>query len=146
MPSHIKERMQADLADARRQRDRTRTVLLSTVLSELHNREIETGQPLDDGTAVQVVSRAIKQRREAARQMRDGGREELAEREEREAEMLVPYLPEQMGEDEVRALVRETIAEGVREMGPLMGRIMPKIRGRFDGREASRIVREELAE
>jgi len=144
VPTQLKERIQADLADARRQRDKTRTVLLSTLLSELHNREIETRSALDDGAAVQVVTRAIKQRREAARQMREGGREELAEREEREAELLTPYLPEPMGEDEVRALVREAIADGVHEMGPLMGRVMPKIRGRFDGKEANRIVREEL--
>ncbi|MDH5591078.1 MAG: GatB/YqeY domain-containing protein, partial [Gemmatimonadota bacterium] len=92
----------------------------------------------------QVVSRAIKQRRDAADQMRSGGREELAVNEEAQAEVLKTYLPEQLSEDEVRALVRDAIAGGADQMGPLMGVIMPKVRGRFDGKEVNRIVREEM--
>ena len=76
--------------------------------------------------------------------MRDANRPELAEQEEAQAEILETYLPQQLSEEEVRALVREAMAAGADQMGPLMGRIMPQIRGRFDGKEANRIVREEL--
>jgi uncharacterized protein YqeY len=65
--------------------------------------------------------------------------------EEAQAAVLQGYLPEGLSGDEVRAMVRAAIADGATEMGPLMGRIMPHIRGRFDGKEANRIVREELA-
>ena len=78
--------------------------------------------------------------------MRGAGRDELADREDAEADVLATYLPERMSEDEVRAIVREIIASGVDQMGPLMGRVMPKIRGRFDGKEANRVVREELGD
>lgn len=92
-----------------------------------------------------VLARGIKQRRDAAEQMRSGGREELARHEEEEAEVLSGFLPPGLSEEEVRAIVRTIVAEGPAEMGPVMGRLMPRIRGRFDGKEANRIVREELA-
>jgi uncharacterized protein len=140
----LKSRLQADLNAARKQRDRNRTLVLSTTLSELKNREIEQGRPLDEVELLQVVTRAIKQRGDAAEQMRAGGREELAVKEEGEARILSAYLPEGLGEEEVRSIVREEIEAGATELGPLMGRVMPRIRGRFDGKEANRIAREVL--
>ncbi len=144
MSTDLKSRLQLDLNAARKARDKRRTVVLSTLLAEIRNREIEQGGGLDDDGVMQVITRAIKQRREAAEQMRAGGREELAQEEEAQAEILSAYLPEPLTEEEVRAMVREAIAAGISEMGPLMGRIMPRIRGRFDGAQANRIVREEL--
>ena len=76
--------------------------------------------------------------------MRAAGRDELANGEEAQLTVLSEYLPEGMSEDEVRALVRAAIEDGVDQMGMLMGRVMPQIRGRYDGKEANRIVREEL--
>jgi uncharacterized protein YqeY len=142
--SALKGRIQADLNAARKARDKERTLVLSTLLSEVRNREIEVRGELDDRGVVDVLSRGLKQRREAAEQMRGGGREDLARHEEEQARVLGEYMPERMSEDEVRALVRKAIADGAKEMGPLMGRVMPEIRGRFDGKEANRIVREEL--
>lgn len=142
----LKARLQKDLNAARKARDKFRTRVLSTVLSDLRNREIETGEEADDDEVRSVLTRAVKQRREAAEQMRSGGRPELAEGEEAEVELLGEYLPEPLSEDQVRAMVQEAMEEGVTEMGPLMGRIMPRIRGRFEGKEANRIVREELGE
>jgi len=143
--SHLKSRIKSDLDAARKQRDKPRTLVLSTLLSDIRNREIELGSEIEDDGVVQVVGRGIKQRKDAAEQMHAAGREELAGQETAQAEVLAEYLPAGMSEEDVRALVREAIASGVREMGPLMGGLMPKIRGRFDGREANRIVREELA-
>ncbi|MGD2047063.1 MAG: GatB/YqeY domain-containing protein [Gemmatimonadota bacterium] len=145
MPSDLKLRIQADLNEARKQRDKERTLVLSTALSEIRNKEIDEGKEVDDDGVVQVLSKGIKQRKDAAEQMRDAGRGELADVEEAQVEVLSEYLPEGLSEDEVRAMVREAIASGADQMGPLMGRLMPQIRGRFDGKEANRIVREELA-
>lgn len=145
MASQLKSRLQADLNEARKQRDKERTLVLSTILADLRYKEIEDGREASDDVVTQVLTRAIKQRKDSAEQMRAGGREELAATEDAQARILSGYLPEEMSEDEVRALVREAIASGVKEMGPLMASLMPKIRGRFDGKEANRIVREELA-
>lgn len=144
MASQLKDKVQADLNDARKQRDKERTLVLSTLLSELKNEEIRTGAELDDGAAVQVVSKGIKQRRDAAEQMRAAGREELAALEDAQAAILRTYLPEGLSEDEVRSMVREIVAGGAGAMGAVMGQLMPRIRGRFDGTEANRIVKEEL--
>ncbi len=144
MAESLKERIRVDLNEARRAKDKLRTTVLTTVLSEIRNKEIEQGDDATDEDVIGVVTKAIKQRKEAAEQMRDAGREELAEKEEREAEILDAYTPESMSEDEVRTLVRELIASGADNMGAVMGRLMPQIKGRFDGGEANRIVREEL--
>ncbi len=140
----MKSRIQTDLNQARRDRDKAKTLVLSTLLAELKNREIDTGSPLDEPGALHVISRAIKQRKDAAGQMRDAGRPELAEVEEAQADILRAYLPEQLGEEEVRAMVREAVAGGATQLGAVMGHLMPRIRGRFDGKEANRIAREEL--
>ena len=144
MAEALKERIRADLNAARRERDRLRTLVLTTTLSDIRNREIELGHELSDAETVEVLSRAIKRRQEAAEQMRAGKRDELAEKEEKEAALLAAYLPPPLGEAEVRAMVREAIQAGATSIGDVMGRIMPQIKGRFDGKEANRIVREEL--
>ncbi|HUG41956.1 MAG TPA: GatB/YqeY domain-containing protein [Longimicrobiales bacterium] len=144
MAGTLKDRLRVDLNDARKARDRLRTGVLTMTLSEARNREIELGRELEDPDVVDVVAKAVKRRREAADQMRGAGRPELAEKEEREAEILGAYTPASMDEGEVRAIVRDAIAAGADNMGAVMGAIMPRIRGRFEGREANRIVREEL--
>jgi uncharacterized protein len=141
----LKARLQEELNRARRERDRLRTVVLSSTLSEVRNREIEVGKTVEAEEIQAVISRSIKQRRDAADQMRSGGRPELAEKEEREAEILTEFLPPQLDESEVRALVAEAIREGPAEIGPVMGKVMPRLRGVFDGKEANRIVREMLS-
>ena len=145
MEISLKKRLQEDLKEARKAREKLRTLVLSTTLSDLRNREIEIGGEADDQETVSVIAKAVKRRKEAAEQMRAGGREELAERETREAEILSRYMPEGLSEDEVREIVRSILSKGPRELGPVMGQLMPRIKGRFDGREANRIVREELA-
>ena len=142
--SDLKSRLQADVNTARKTRDKLRILVLSTLLSDIRNKEIEIQGDLDHETVIQVISRAIKQRKDASEQMRGAGRAELADKEDAQRAVLAEYLPEAMGEEDVRTVVREIIATGVSEMGPLMGQVMPRIRGRFDGKEASRIVREEL--
>ena len=146
MSSALKEQLQNDLKQARKGREKLRTLVLSTTLSDLRNREIELGEAAKDPEVLSVITKAVKQRKEAASQMRAGGRTDLAEKEEAEAEMLASYLPEGLSEAEVRQIVQDIVAGGLREMGPVMGRLMPRLKGRFDGREANRIVQEVLAE
>ena len=144
MSHELKNRLRSDLTSARKDRDKLRTLVLSTILADVHNREIELRAELSDDQTIQVLSRGIKQRKDAASQMRAAGRDELANGEEAQLTVLSEYLPEGMSEDEVRALVRAAIEDGVDQMGMLMGQVMPQIGGRYDGKEANRIVREEL--
>ncbi len=145
MSSSLRDQIQSDLNKARKGRDKLRTLVLSTLLAEIKNKEIETRVELDDESVVQVVSKGIKQRRDASEQMREAGRGELADQEDAQERVLADYLPEGLSEDEVRAIVREIIESGVDQLGPLMGRVIPVTRGRFEGKEANRIVREELS-
>lgn len=140
----LRDQLRDDLNAARRERDKPRTQLLTMTLSEMKNKEIELKHELTDPEVVDVVQKAIKRRREASEQMRSGGRAELADKEDTEAQMLGTYLPPQLGEAEVRALVREAVAAGATTMGAVMGKIAPTIKGVFDGKEANRIVKEEL--
>lgn len=142
--SGLTERMRADLNTARRERDKLRTLVLSTTLSEVKNRQIELGREPTEEDVMEVVSRAIKKRREAAEQIRAVGRTDLADREEQEAALLMPYMPAQLSEDAVRQIVKDAIAGGASNVGSVMGAIMPRLKGRFDGKETNRIVREEL--
>src|SRR5688500_7853388 len=140
----LSTKIRDDLNDARRQRDKLRTTVLTTMLSEIRNKEIEVQHELTDDEVVEVVNRQIKRRREAAEQMRAGAREELAQKEEQEAELLKQYLPQQLSEDDARAIVRDAIAGGAKDVGSAMKAVMPKLKGRFDGKETNRLVREEL--
>ena len=144
MPDTLKDTIREDLNAARRERDKLRTTVLTMLLSEIRNKEIDLGHDLADGEVHAVVTTAIKRRREAAEQMRAGAREELAAKEEQEAAMLQAYLPPQLTEDDVRAMVREAIAGGAADLGSAMKALTPKTKGKFDGRELNRIVREEI--
>jgi uncharacterized protein YqeY len=142
--SELTDRLRSDLNVSRRERDKLRTLVLTTTLSEIKNRQIELGREPTDDDVMEVVGRAIKKRREAAEQIRAVGRTDLADREEQEAALLLPYMPAQLSEAEVRHMVKDAIAGGANNVGAVMGAIMPKLKGRFDGRETNRIVREEL--
>ena len=140
----LKDTIRDELNAARKERDKLRTVLYTSTLSEIKYKEVELGREANDADVIDVINKALKRRREAAEQMRAGNRVDLAEKEEQEAVLLSKYLPAQLSEDEVRDYVREAIAAGADNMGAVMGRIMPKIKGAFDGKEANRIVKEEL--
>ena len=141
----LKERLRSDLNTARKERDKLRTTVLTTFLAEIRNREIELGREVGDEDIHALVNTAVKRRREAAEQMRAGGREELAQQEDKEAQMLQAYLPPQLSEEEVRQIVGEAVAGGASDLGSVMKAVMPRVKGRFEGRELNRIVREALA-
>ena len=131
--------------EARKQRDQARTLLLSTILSDIQNREIELKHPASDDEVAEVLRRGVKRRRESVEAYEKGKREDLAARERTEVKMLEEFLPAAVSPDEIRAAVRAAMAGGAQEMGPLMAKIMPQFKGRADGKLVNQIVREELA-
>jgi len=141
----LAEQLRAALNAARKERDQARTLLLSTILSDIRNREIELAKTLEDAETVEVLRRGIKRRKESVEAFTAGGRPELAEREGREVAVLEAYLPPGASDDEVRAAVREAIGAGARDVGALMGKVMPLFKGRADGKVVNRIAREEIA-
>lgn len=141
----LADRLRAAMTEARKQRDQARTLLLSTTISEVKNRELELNHPLSDDETVEVVRRGIKKRREAVEVYEKAGRTEAAATEAAEIKALEEFLPAAVPPDEIRAAVREAIASGAKDLGKVMGAVMPKFKGRADGKVINQIVREELA-
>jgi uncharacterized protein YqeY len=136
--------MQAALTAARKAQDKDRTRVLGTVLSSLKNREIELRQDLTDADAVDVLRKQIKLRRDAVEQFESAGRAELAAADAQQIRVIEEFLPPEVDPEEIRAAVRTAMADGARDIGKVMGRIMPVFKGRADGRVINQIVREEL--
>ncbi len=145
MNGSLVQEVRAALTAARKVRDQPRTLLFSTVLSDLKNRELELGHPLEDADAIEVLRRAIKHRGESVEAYKAGGRQDLADREAFEIVEIEKLLPPLVGEDVIRAAVREAMAGGAKDLGAVMGRVMPRFKGQADGKVVNRIVREELA-
>ncbi len=131
--------------EARKHRDQARTLLLSTILADLKNREFELQHLLSDDEAAEVLRRGIKRRREAAEQYAAAGRPDRAAAELAEVKMLEEFLPAAVDPEEIRRAVRDAIAGGARDLGKVMGQVMPQFKGRADGKVVNQIAREELA-
>lgn len=144
----LKERIAADLKEAMKARDQLRLDTLRSVLSGFTYKRTEAGVDLTEADEADVVRKQVKQRNDAAGEFEKAGRKELAEKELREREILMAYLPAQKSEDEVRTIVRAIIAElpqGTRNQGAVMKVAMPQLKGQADGSVVRRIVTEELA-
>jgi uncharacterized protein len=139
----VLEQVQSDVKDAMKAGERERVHALRLIVSELQKAAKDNG-----GDEVQVLQRERKRRLEAAEAYRDGGRSEAAEAEEREAEIIASYLPAQLSDEELDAIVGDAVAESgassPSEMGKVMGLVMPKVQGRADGKRVSAAVREKL--
>jgi len=138
-----------ELKDAMRERDAERRDALRLILNSLKNSEKELQRPLTGDEELQVLQRERKKRVEAAEAFRTGGREEQAEAEERELEILEEFMPEPLSDDEIEEIVDDVIAEvgatSIADLGRVMADVMPQIAGRADGSAVSQIVREKLA-
>jgi hypothetical protein len=144
----IVDRIQADQKTALKARERERVSALRLLSSELTNKRIELGRDLTDEDAIEVLTRALKQRRESEEQFVKGGRPELAAKEAAEAAVIRGYLPEPVAEDELNRMIDAAIAEtgatSMRDMGAVMGRLMPELKGRAEGAVVSARVKERL--
>src|SRR5262245_7093853 len=141
----LAERLRAAMNEARKQRDQARTLLLSTILSDVKNREIELNRPPTDDETVEVLRRGIKKRRESVEAYEKAGRTERANTEKAEITALQEFMPAAVPPEEIRAAVRAVIAAGANDLGKVMGAIMPRFKGRADGKVINQIVREELS-
>jgi len=143
------ERIEDDLTEAMRERDAVRRDALRLILASLRGAEKELMRPLSDDEELQVLQRERKKRLEAAEAFHAAGREEQAEKEEDELDVLEEYMPEPLSEDELEEIVDDVIAEvgatSMRDIGRVMADVMPQIAGRADGSAVSQIVREKLA-
>ena len=143
--SSLAERLRAAMNEARKQRDQPRTLLLSTILSDVKNRELELNRTASDEETAEVLRRGIKRRREAVEVYEKAGRADRAATESAEIQILESFLPASIPPEEIRAAVREAIAGGAKDIGKVMGAVMPSFKGRADGKVVNQIVREELA-
>lgn len=142
------EQIQNDLKEAQLARDEIKISTLRLLLSEIKNAEIAKGGPLTDEDVISVVQREVKKRKEAAAAFKVGGREEQAQKEEAESQVLTSYLPQQLSTEELTKIVQETITEvgatSVADMGRVMGVVMGKVKGQADGSTVSSLVKEKL--
>ena len=161
----LREKIDQDFKDAFRAKNESQLSTLRMLLAALKNKEVEKrtrlskSEPiekleelsrLEDEEIIEVISSEIKRRRDASEQYRKGARPELAEKEENEIKTLSIYMPEQLSEEEVAKIVKETIKEigasSPKDMGKLMGALMPKVKGKADGNMVSKIVKEQLGD
>ena len=145
----LKEQLNDAMKAAMKARDDLRLSAVRMVRSAIKNREIDQKKELDDQGVIDVVSTLVKQRRESIRMYQEGNRPELADKEEAELNVLLGFLPAQLGPEEIEELVSriiiETGAQGAKDMGRVMKAVTPLTAGKADGRMVSDIVKSRLA-
>lgn len=143
------ERIEGELKQAMRARDRERTDTLRLTLVSLRSAEKELARPLKEDEELQVLQRERKRRTEAAEAFREGGRAEQADKEERELEIIQEFMPEPVSDEDLERIIDDAIAEtgatSLRDLGRVMADVMPQVAGRADGSTVSQVVREKLA-
>ena len=141
--------IESQLKDAMRERDDARRDALRLILSSLRGAEKELQRELSEDEELQVLQRERKKRLQAAEAFRSGDREEQAEKEEAELDVLEEFMPEPLSEEEIEEIVDDVIAEvgatSMRDIGRVMADVMPQVAGRADGSAVSQLVREKLA-
>ncbi len=147
--SSTAETIRAEMVAATKAGDRSRRDTMRLLMAALENGRIDAGHDLSEDESIKVLQKEAKQRRDSIEEYEKGGRDDLVAAEQQELDMIEAFLPQQLGEAEVRALIEETIAEvgasGLDDLGKVMGPLMKKLDGRADGRAANSIVRELLS-
>lgn len=143
----------ADLKESMKAREERRTLVLRSLKSGVLEKEItnRTGgerSEITDELVIEVITKAAKQRRDSLDQYRAAGREDLAAVEEQELAIIETYLPKQLTKEEIEAIVDEVVAQtgaaGMKDMGKVMGQLMPKVKGKADGKLVNLVVKEKL--
>lgn len=146
----LKERLTEDMKQAMKDKEagKLRLSVIRMVRANIKNVEIDSKQELSDDEVLNVVSKEVKMRRDSIEEFKKGNRSDLVESLEQEIDILMKYLPEQLNETEVRTLVEQAVAEAKavspKDMGKVMAVLMPKVKGRADGKLVNTIVRELL--
>lgn len=144
----LKKQIPEDLKDALRNRRTLELNVLRMLQSAVKNQEIENKGELNDEQIIEVVSSEIKKRKDAVEEYEKVGRKDAAESEEKEIDILMKYMPEQLSENEIAEAVDSAIhqseAKGTKDLGQVMKLVMPELKGKADGKLINRIVREKL--
>lgn len=146
----LKEQLTNDMKEAMKAHDKDRLAVIRMVRGAVRQQEIDGKKELGDEDVLAVIGKEVKMRRDSIEEFRKGGREDLVEKTEAEIAVLMPYLPAQLSEEEIRGLVqaavKQTGAASPKDMGKVMGVLMPKVKGRADGKTVNAIVRSMLAD
>ncbi len=144
----LNEKLAQDLKEAMKAKDETKTAVIRQIKTAVMNAEIKLKKEMTDDDIVSVIFSLSKAHNESIESFTKGNRPELAEKEKQELEIIMSYLPKQLTDDELREIVKETIAavnaQSAKEMGKVMGAVMPKVKGRADGTKIGVIVKEFL--
>ncbi|KAA3627056.1 MAG: GatB/YqeY domain-containing protein [Proteobacteria bacterium] len=149
MSEALKQRVQSDMKTALKAGDKRRLGVIRLLMAAIKQREVDERIELDDADVLAVIDKMVKQRRDSITQYQDAGRQELADQEQYEIEVLGEYLPEALGEAEIAALIETAIAQSgalsMRDMGKVMGILKPQLQGRADVGAVSAEVKKRLA-
>jgi len=144
----LKDRINQDVKDAMRAKDKPRLATLRLITAAIKQREVDERIELDDTQVTLVLDKMVKQRRESIVQFEKAGRDDLIAIENSELEIIIPYLPEQLGEDEINALIdaalEQTGASSIKDMGKVMGQLKPQLQGKADMGAVSALIKAKL--
>lgn len=144
----LKDRIQQDMKDAMRARDKERLGTIRLILAAIKQREVDERIELDDTQLIVVLDKMVKQRRESIAQFEQAGRDDLIAQEQSELEVIIPYLPAALSEDEITQLIdaalEATGASSIKDMGKVMGQLKPKLQGRADMGAVSAMIKARL--
>ncbi|MEA3243341.1 MAG: GatB/YqeY domain-containing protein [Pseudomonadota bacterium] len=145
----LKNKLQQDMKDALRGGDKRSLGIIRLILAAIKQREVDERIELDDAQVTSVLDKMAKQRRDSHEQYEKAGRDDLAEQEAFELDMLKAYLPEQLGDTEIDTLIDEAIqatgASSIKDMGKVMGQLKPKLQGRADMGAVSGRIKDRLS-
>ncbi|MDA8212691.1 MAG: GatB/YqeY domain-containing protein [Clostridia bacterium] len=147
---NLKDRLVADMKDAMKakQEGKLRLSVIRMARASIKNAEIDKKRELSEEEVIEVLAREVKMRRDSIEEYVKANRQDVVDQLNEEIRILMPYLPEQLSETEIRSLVQEALqatgAQGPREMGKVMGYLMPKVKGKADGKLVNQIVKEAL--
>ena len=144
----LKEQLNEDMKQAMRAKDKNRLSAIRMVRGAVRDREINSQVELDDDGVLEVIASQIKKRKDALEQLRKSNRDDLVEAEMEQINTLQEFLPAQLSNEEIEAVVIEAIEElgatSMRDMGKVMGKLVPQLRGKVDNSVVSQIVRQKL--
>lgn len=144
----IREKLETDIVDAMRNRNQTRVDALRYLKSAIQMIEKNQLKDLDDAGVLEVVTKQAKDRRESIQMFKQGGRDDLADKESAELTILEEYLPPQLSQDEIAQIIKDAISEvgatSPQDKGKVMGKVMPQVRGKADGSQVNTLVNELL--
>lgn len=144
----LKQRLTDELKNAMKNKEQLRKNVITMIRSDIKQIEVDKRVELSDEDIIEIISKQAKQRKDSIEEFRKGGRDDLAQQSEEELKVLMEYLPEQLSEEEIEAVIKEVItdtgATSMKDMGKIMASAMPKLKGRADGKIVNQIVRNIL--